>query len=59
MEQIEGLEELSLLEKLEVYQRILKKRVQRKLIRLPEMAMLSFLDEWLAFARTVINELAA
>lgn len=56
---MDELNELSMMEKLEVYRRVLRKRILRGLVTLPEMAMFNFVDEWLAFARQWARELAA
>lgn len=55
----DDLEDIGIVEQLELYQWALRKKRQRHIITLPEMAMLAFVDEWLAFARALLREIAA
>lgn len=56
---MEAIEELSVLDLLEVKRRILRVKLKRNLITLSEMALLSFIDEWLSFARSAHLLIAA
>lgn len=53
------LDVMDVTEQLEAFQWVLLRKKRLHLISLPEMALLAFLDEWLAFARAMTRELAA
>jgi hypothetical protein len=53
------LSELNIVDQLEIYQVVLRKKKRLYIISLPEMAMLAFIDEWLAFARALDRVVAA
>lgn len=55
----EGLEELPLLDQMDIYRHVLRIKQSRGTITLPEMAMLTCLDEWLQFANIMLRSLAA
>lgn len=59
LEGYEGLEELPLLDQMDIYRHVLRIKQLRGTITLPEMAMMTCLDEWLHFASIMLHSLAA
>lgn len=55
---MDDLEELVLLDQLEVYLRVLQKRLLRGLLTLPEAAMLRTISDWLQFADMMLKRAA-